>query len=281
MAPVNKKKFGKKHFNIGLIVVVLLVAAVGTKLLFFAHAQNTQVVVEASGSTYASSVTPQQDHSTSTLLRTNTDPDRKSYLLFNLSQSYSYTSATFKVYANQNSSKGFTLYKVANNWTPKNVTYTNQPTLGAKIASSGAITKDSWVSIDVSSVVKQAGVYGFGMVANDGTEVSYNSATATTNKPQLVAQYSATVTPPPPNGSVVRAAFYYPWFPNAWNQQGFNPFTNYHPSLGFYSSSDTNVIKNHISAMQYGHLDAGIVSWWGQGSQQDHQHADQYGRAWQ
>ena len=25
----------------------------------------------------------------------------------------------------------------------------------------------------------------------------------------------------------IRAAFYYPWFPEAWNQQGFNPFTNY------------------------------------------------------
>ena len=27
----------------------------------------------------------------------------------------------------------------------------------------------------------------------------------------------------------IRAAFYYPWFPEAWNQQGFNPFSNYVP----------------------------------------------------
>jgi len=68
---------------------------------------------------------------------------------------------------------------------------------------------------------------------------------------------------------VVRASFYYPWFPGGWNQQRMNPFTRYHPSDGFYSSTDTAVVAHQIAAMQYGHLDAGIISWWGQGSQTD------------
>jgi Glycosyl hydrolase family 99/Calcineurin-like phosphoesterase len=66
----------------------------------------------------------------------------------------------------------------------------------------------------------------------------------------------------------IRAAFYYPWFPEAWNQQGFNPFTNYTPSLGFYDASQT-VTRQHIAAMQYGGIQAGIASWWGQGSRTD------------
>src|SRR5215211_7573527 len=66
----------------------------------------------------------------------------------------------------------------------------------------------------------------------------------------------------------IRAAFYYPWFPEAWNQQGFNPFTNYKPSLGFYDASQA-VTKQHIAAMQYGGIQAGIASWWGQGSRTD------------
>src|SRR5690349_11125038 len=66
----------------------------------------------------------------------------------------------------------------------------------------------------------------------------------------------------------LRAAFYYPWFPEAWNQQGFNPFTNYNPSLGFYDASQA-VTKQHIAAMQYGGIQAGIASWWGQGSKTD------------
>lgn len=67
----------------------------------------------------------------------------------------------------------------------------------------------------------------------------------------------------------IRAAFYYPWFPESWKQQGFDPFTNYQPVLGYYDSSDMSVIKQHIADMQYGNIEAGIVSWWGQGSQSD------------
>jgi hypothetical protein len=67
----------------------------------------------------------------------------------------------------------------------------------------------------------------------------------------------------------IRAAFYYPWFPEAWNQQGFNPFTNYNPSLGFYDGSNSTVIRQQITAMQYGGIQAGIASWWGQGSRTD------------
>jgi len=66
----------------------------------------------------------------------------------------------------------------------------------------------------------------------------------------------------------IRAAFYYPWFPQAWDQQGFDPFTNYTPSSGFYGSG-LNMTKRHIAAMQYGGIEAGIASWWGQGSRTD------------
>ncbi len=67
----------------------------------------------------------------------------------------------------------------------------------------------------------------------------------------------------------IRAAFYYPWFPEAWTQQGIYPYTNYNPQLGFYSSSDSTILQEHISMMQYAGIQAGIASWWGQGSKSD------------
>jgi hypothetical protein len=67
----------------------------------------------------------------------------------------------------------------------------------------------------------------------------------------------------------IRAAFYYPWFPEAWDQRGINPYTNYNPSLGFYDGNSQTVIQQHIAAMQYGGIQAGIASWWGQGSDTD------------
>ncbi len=67
----------------------------------------------------------------------------------------------------------------------------------------------------------------------------------------------------------MRAGFYYPWFPEAWNQGGINPFTRYQPSLGFYDGSANSVIQNHIAAMQYGNMSVGIASWWGRGTRTD------------
>lgn len=67
----------------------------------------------------------------------------------------------------------------------------------------------------------------------------------------------------------IRATFYYPWFAEAWDQKGIYPYTNYTPSLGYYSNADQNILKQHLAMMQYAKIQAGIASWWGQGSQTD------------
>ncbi len=87
-------------------------------------------------------------------------------------------------------------------------------------------------------------------------------------KASTPATPTASPTPKPP-AFHIRAAFYYPWFPEAWKQLGFNPFTNYNPSLGFYDSSSPTVIQDHIQALAYGGFQAAILSWWGQGSPTD------------
>lgn len=73
------------------------------------------------------------------------------------------------------------------------------------------------------------------------------------------------VQPSPP----IRAAFYYPWFPQAWDQQGVHPYTNYTPELGYYDSGSPEVITQHIGAMQYANIQVGIASWWGQSHHTD------------
>ena len=62
--------------------------------------------------------------------------------------------------------------------------------------------------------------------------------------------------------AVIRAAFYYPWFPDAWAQQGLNPFTNYVPTRGYYST-DVATVSGQIADMQYGGIALGIASWFG------------------
>jgi len=68
----------------------------------------------------------------------------------------------------------------------------------------------------------------------------------------------------------IRAVFYYPWFPEAWTQENIYPFTHYHPSNGFYDNSDPTLLASHVADLQYAGMDAGIASWWGQGTNTDH-----------
>lgn len=67
----------------------------------------------------------------------------------------------------------------------------------------------------------------------------------------------------------IRAAFYYPWFPEAWRIDRVDRYTVYSPSLGSYDSSRPEVIRRHIAGMQYGRIDAGILSWWGRATPSD------------
>src|SRR5947207_6938567 len=81
-----------------------------------------------------------------------------------------------------------------------------------------------------------------------------------TNFATIVLVNAAPVTADIQPSFPIRAAFYYPWFPEAWNQQGFNPFTNYTPSLGFYDLTNQTIVSQEI-AMQYAGIQAGIASW--------------------
>ncbi len=99
-------------------------------------------------------------------------------------------------------------------------------------------------------------------------EPSATATPASANASQARAASSPTARPAPARPPL-RAAFYYPWFPQAWNQNHIDPYTHYNPLLGFYSSTDAAVIRRHIAEMQYGNIEAGISSWWGQGTPTD------------
>lgn len=63
----------------------------------------------------------------------------------------------------------------------------------------------------------------------------------------------------------MRVAFYYGWYPEQWAAAG-HRWTS---TQGEYDSGDPAVIDNHIGAMKYARIEAGIYSWWGRGSQTD------------
>jgi len=129
----------------------------------------------------------------------------------------------------------------------------------------------TWPAAPTASVT--ASTWSDGGRAN-GTEYAYRVTAVDAAGNESAPSGIVAATPTAPAADVqptfpIRAAFYYPWFPEAWNQAGMYPYTKYHPSLGLYDGSSVSVIQSQVRAMTYGGIEAGIASWWGQGSRTD------------
>ncbi len=140
----------------------------------------------------------------------------------------------------------------------------------------GIIQAKSGMLFAAASVAKSAS----NLEISAGAKSSNAGLNSTPSQTQPNTPSSSTSTPSPSAGVgqkssltsltfPIRAAFYYPWFPEAWTQQNIYPYTNYQPSLGFYDLGTTGIITQQINAMLYGNIQAGIASWWGQGTPTD------------
>lgn len=79
---------------------------------------------------------------------------------------------------------------------------------------------------------------------------------------------------PSPTGTLppqhpLRAAFVYPWYPENWGQGGTYPKSHWRPVAGYYSEDSKAQIERQITELNYGRIQHGILSWWGQGSKTD------------
>jgi acid phosphatase type 7 len=95
------------------------------------------------------------------------------------------------------------------------------------------------------------------------------------SKPSTVSPTPVTGPPLPAPGLdpqpsfPIRATFYYPWFPEAWTQNGIHPYTRWSPSLGLYDSGSAAVIERHLRNLEWGGIEVGISSWGGAGTTTD------------
>lgn len=102
----------------------------------------------------------------------------------------------------------------------------------------------------------------------DGLGPTASDASATT-QPSSTSNPAPSATSGGQPASPIRAAFFYPWFPDAWDQGGMDPFTNFTPSLGRYDTMDTAVIDEQLALARDAGIEAFIASWWGAGHHTD------------
>ena len=303
MNPTRSNHFRPRSISILFSMVsVILLAATG--LFVFsqpgpAKASNTLTLIPIADS-YVNQSQPTTNYGANQSLRTDGSPIVNSYLRFNVSGigTSQVSKITLRIYANSSSNGGVSVRKVAdNNWQETQINYQNAPTLGVQVGKSSRISGGTWFEVDITSLVNADGTISLALVGNDSQAINLAAKENTNHQPQLLIETSSvstptytrtptkiptatatqsnTAQPTPPSGGdyqpgfPIRAAFFYPWFPESWNQAGYNPFTNYTPSLGLYDSGSTSVIQNQIQAMTYGNINAAILSWWGQGTKSD------------
>jgi hypothetical protein len=141
---------------------------------------------------FVDSANPNTNYGKATNLRVDGSPVVNSYLRFNVQGvTGTITKVTLKVYANSSQSRGYDVHGVADTtWAESSLTYNNAPTMGAVAGSSGAVSANTWTSVDVTALVTGNGLVSLGLTTASTTNLSLGSREAGANAPQLVVQTS-------------------------------------------------------------------------------------------
>jgi hypothetical protein len=217
------------------------------------------VIARADAATYVSPSEAHTNFASSRALRVGPGEIR-TYLRFQVpALSPTLAVAQLQVWVEQ-SSPGFAVMTAGRNWQEGTLTYANAPSARGRSIESGPVARSGWQTVDVTPLVRR-GPTTLVLEAVPGTATVASRRSG--HAPRLRLQAGGTQPSAP-----IRAAFFYDWFPETWGRQG-HRFSHYVPSRGFYDSGARSVITAQIGAMQYAHLDAAIVSWWGRGSKPD------------
>jgi hypothetical protein len=111
-----------------------------------------------------------------------------SYLRFNLTGlNGTVIKATLRIYANSASTSGIQAHGVIDtNWGEKTITYANAPAMSGVVSTSTAVKANSWVEMNVTSLVSANGLLSLAVTTSGATAINLASRESGANAPQLV-----------------------------------------------------------------------------------------------
>jgi acid phosphatase type 7 len=151
-------------------------------------------------------------------------------------------------------------------WSERRLTWRRRPSVVLPAVGRIAAARGRWRRIDVTTLVHVNGVVEIALLGGSHRAALLASREAGRQRAPRLHLRVATDRQP---GFPIRAAFYIPTYPQSWPGPGIDPFTRYHPQLGTYDGAADSVIRNHVAAMRWGRLEAGIASWDGPGTPTD------------
>jgi glucose/arabinose dehydrogenase len=137
---------------------------------------------------YVNAANPATNYGTAAALRTSASPTKQAFLRFRVqgTTGQPITRVLLRLYANESSTAGFTVFRVNDNtWKEIEITFNNKPALGAQLASSGPHAAGAWLNVDITGAVTGDGLYSFALTSSSTATVSYPSREAPSLKPKL------------------------------------------------------------------------------------------------
>ena len=183
--------------------------------LFGAASATTVQTIVAEADASVAEAHPDRNFGDTTSLRVDgTSPVTNAYFRFNLSAvTSSIERATIRVYVENGSRTGFDIHAVANSsWDESRLTWSNAPSLGPAVASSGPVNNQQWTSIDVTQLVGAGGLVSLAITSQEPSPLTLASREAGSSEaPRLdvettVASPPANTTPPSISGEPIDGA---------------------------------------------------------------------------
>jgi len=156
----------------------------------------------AAADAHVQSDLPTSNFGSGTRMVTDGDPQAQVLIRFSVSGlSGTVTSARLRLFANNPSDDGPSLYRATGTWSESSVTWSTRPTpTGAALAKLGTVPQDGWVELDVTAAVAANGTYDFMLFSSTADGSSYHSREAA-YRPELVITTDLAPPPPPPSGT--------------------------------------------------------------------------------
>lgn len=162
----------------------------------------TFTTVTPVGDSFVSKTSPTKNYGTNVSLRISSTTYR-SYLKFSVSGlAGSVASAKLRLWVNDASIDGGSVYAVSNSWTESgagSINWNNAPALPASpVAAIGATSAlGTWTEVDLGAAIPGDGTYSFAIASNSSNSAYYSSRQGT-HAPELVVGVDAGSPPPPP-----------------------------------------------------------------------------------
>ncbi len=184
-----------------LFVSSLVAVAVGREVISSPGAAPATTTFTPVADTYVQSDTTTTNYGTSGQLDVDNSPVRRTFLRFNVSGvGGTVTSVKLRLHAddigNGGSPAGGTVrHMTSTSWSETGTTWNNQPAIdGATAGSFGAVNRNAWHELDVTSVVPGNGTVSLGITSANGDGAYYDSRETGATAPELVVTTTATTT---------------------------------------------------------------------------------------